>query len=72
MASDVEIWYNIMMFKMSLLLDKIQQACDVEIWYNIMQFKMSLLLDKIQQACDVEIWYNNMGRIAYNMRYGNK
>ena len=37
-----------------------------------MQYKMSLLLDKIQQACDVEIWYNNMGRIAYNMRYGNK
>ena len=47
-----------MKFKMSLLLDKIQQACDVEIWYNIMMFKMSLLLDKIQQACDVEIWYN--------------
>ena len=61
-----------MQCKMSLLLDKIQQACDIEIWYNIMQFKMSLLLDKIQQACDVEIWYNNMGRIAYNMRYGNK
>jgi len=61
-----------MQYKMSLLLDKIQQACDIEIWYNIMQFKMSLLLDKIQQACDVEIWYNNMGRIAYNMRYGNK
>ena len=61
-----------MQYKMSLLLDKIQQACDIEIWYNIMQFKMSLLLDKIQQACDVEIWYNNMGRIVYNMRYGNK
>ena len=53
-----EIWYNIMMFKMSLLLDTIQQARDVEIWYNIMQFKMSLLLDKIQLANDVEIWYN--------------
>ena len=47
-----------MMFKMSLLLDTIQQARDVEIWYNIMQFKMSLLLDKIQLANDVEIWYN--------------
>ena len=47
-----------MQYKMSLLLDKIQQARDVEIWYNIMMFKMSLLLDKIQQACDVEIWYN--------------
>ena len=53
-----KIWYNIMQYKMSLLLDKIQQARDVEIWYNIMMFKMSLLLDKIQQACDVEIWYN--------------
>ena len=52
------LWYYIMMFKMSLLLDKIQQACDVEICYNIMQYKMSLLLDKIQQACDIEIWYN--------------
>ena len=30
-----EIWYNIMQFKMSLLLDKIQLANDVEIWYNI-------------------------------------
>ena len=30
-----EIWYNIMKFKMSLLLDKIQLASDVEIWYNI-------------------------------------
>ena len=30
-ACDIEIWYNIMQFKMSLLLDKIQQACDVEI-----------------------------------------
>ena len=48
-----------MQYKMSLLLDKIQQACDIEIWYNIMKFKMSLLLDKIQQARDVEIWYNN-------------
>ena len=47
-----------MMFKMSLLLDTIQQARDVEIWYNIMKFKMSLLLDKIQLANDVEIWYN--------------
>ena len=49
-----------MQYKMSLLLDKIQQACDVEIWYNIMQYKMSLLLDKIQQARDVEIWYNTV------------
>ena len=48
-----------MQYKMSLLLDKIQQACDIEIWYNIMKFKMSLLLDKIQQARDVEIWHNN-------------
>ncbi len=47
-----------MMFKMSLLLDKIQQACYVEIWYNITQYKMSLLLDAIQQAHDIEIWYN--------------
>ena len=47
-----------MQFKMSLLLDKIQQARDIEIWYNIMQYKMSLLLDKIQLASDVEIWYN--------------
>ena len=47
-----------MMFKMSLLLDKIQQVYDIEIWYNIMKFNMSLLLDKIQQARDVEIWYN--------------
>ncbi len=39
-----------MQYKMSLLLDRIQQACDIEIWYNIMMFKMSLLLDKIQQA----------------------
>ena len=48
-----------MKFKMSLLLDKIQQACDIEIWYNIIKFEMSLLLDKIQQARDVEIWHNN-------------
>ena len=30
-----EMWYNIMQFKMSLLLDKIQQARDIEMWYNI-------------------------------------
>ena len=29
------MWYNIMQYKMSLLLDKIQQARDVEMWYNI-------------------------------------
>ena len=63
---------TLFVYTLSLLLDEIQQARVVEIWYNIMKFKMSLLLDKIQQACDVEIWYNNMGRIAYNMRYGNK
>jgi len=28
------LWYNIMQYKMSLLLDEIQQARDVEIWYN--------------------------------------
>ena len=57
-AVTTKIWYNIMMFKMSLLLDTIQQARDVEIWYNVMRYKMSLLLDTIQQARDVEIWYN--------------
>ena len=29
------IWYNITQYTLSLLLDKIQQACDIEIWYNI-------------------------------------
>ena len=28
------LWYNIMKFNMSLLLDKIQQVYDIEIWYN--------------------------------------
>jgi len=32
-----KMWYNIMQFKMSLLLDKIQQARDIEMWYNIRQ-----------------------------------
>ena len=31
------MWYNTMQFKMSLLLDKIQQARDIEIWYNMRQ-----------------------------------
>ena len=44
-----------MQFKMSLLMDTIQQACDIEIWYNIMRHNISLLLDTIQQACDVEM-----------------
>ena len=62
-----------MQFKMSLLLDKIQQACDVEIWYNIMKFNMSLLLDKIQQACDIEIWYNyRQGKIASARKERNR
>ena len=47
-----------MQFKMSLLLDKLQQVSDIEIWYNIMKFKMSLLMGRIQQASDIEIWYN--------------
>ncbi len=33
-VSDIEIWYNIMKFKMSLLMGRIQQASDIEIWYN--------------------------------------
>jgi hypothetical protein len=34
-ASDVEIWYNIVKFKMSLLLDGIQQASGIEICWKI-------------------------------------
>ena len=47
-----------MRFKMSLLLDTIQQTHCIEILYNIMQLKMSLLLDTIQQTHCIEMWYN--------------